>query len=335
MDRNGDRPVSNGDAMREEALAWFVRLQSGDDDSALSPAERKAFSDWLARDPSHRREYDRLAGLWTDIGALPDPRLPKARRSDAPRPGAHRPAAPRAASPILSRRRVLTGAAACAAALATVTVLPTWQDTVRSGTGERRSLALDDGSTVEMDAGSALTMRFSESERRATLTTGRARFIVAPDSQRPFLVTCANGTVRTPAATFVVHRQPDDAVVAVEDGTLALSVNGGAPERLSAGQCQPYGAEGPRPLIPDGVAMETAWRHGRLVFQDQRLETAVADLNRYHPARILLWDESIAGLRVEGSVDIARPDAALKAITRTLPVRTLQLSPYLILLRSA
>ncbi|MGF7178222.1 FecR family protein [Azospirillum doebereinerae] len=325
MDRNGDRPVSNGDAVREEALAWFVRRQSGDADTALSPAERAAFEDWLARDPSHRREYDRLAGLWTDIGALPDPRRTKPVRR-APKP---------TTSPVLSRRRILTGGVACAAALAAVTVLPTWRNTVRSGTGERRTLALTDGSTIEMDAGSALTMEVSEGERRVALTAGRARFVVAPDSARPFVVSSANGVLETSKAVFVVHRRPDGAVVAVEDGTLALSVNDGAPERLTAGQCRPYCADGLRPPIDGGVAMETAWRQGRLVFQDQRLETVVADLNRYHPAHILLWDDSIAGLRVEGSVDIARPDAALKAITRTLPVRTVQLSPYLVLLHSA
>ncbi|CAO3426711.1 FecR family protein [Azospirillum doebereinerae] len=329
MDRNGDRPVSNGDAVREEALAWFVRRQSGDADSALSPAERTAFEDWLARDPAHRREYDRLTGLWADLGALPDPRRSKPPRL-APRQGKAR-----AASPVLSRRRILAGGAACAAALAAVTVLPTWRNTVRSGTGERRTLALDDGSTVELDAGSALTMDFSQSERRAALSAGRARFAVAPDAGRPFVVSSANGVVETSGAVFVVHRRPDGAVVAVEDGTLALSVNGAAPERLTAGHCRPYCADGLRPPIEGGVAMETAWRQGRLVFQDQRLETVVADLNRYHPAHILLWDDSIAGLRVEGSVDIARPDAALKAITRTLPVRTVQLSPYLVVLRSA
>lgn len=326
MDRDGDRGAENdgaadGGGPRDEALAWFVRLGSGD----ATPAERAAFAGWLARDPAHKREYDRLSGLWSDLDALP------AKRRAAPSVPARRSlAAP-------TRRRVLmAGGLACAAALAGVAVLPHWRDTLRSGIGERRNVALDDGTVVEMDAGSALSMAFSDAERRATLGEGRARFVVAPDSAaRPFVVACANGVLRAVDAVFVVHRRPDETVVAVESGSVALSVNGGPADRLAAGTCRPYGAEGLLAPLPGGVAMETAWRHGRLVFQDQRLDSAVADLNRYHPARILLWDDALAGLRVEGSVDIARPDAALRAITRTLPVRMVQVSPYLILLRTA
>lgn len=318
-----DSDLAGGGA-RAAALAWFVRLQSGD----AGPADRAAFAEWLARDPAHRREYEALGGLWADLGGVPDPR----RRPRPPSP-ARSPA--RSSAP--TRRRVLMGGgAALAAGVAGLAVTTdAWRGGVRTGTGERRSLALDDGSVVELDAGSALRVEFSSQERRLRLTEGRAQFVVARDPERPFVVACVNGRVEALGTVFVVHRHPDSVVVAVEEGSVALSVEGAPPARLAAGQCRRYGPDGPGPLLRDGVAAETAWRRGRLVFQDQRLADVVADLNRYHPARILLWDAALADLRVDGSVDLSRPDAALNAIARTLPVRTLRPIPSLILLRSA
>ncbi|MDQ2106509.1 FecR/PupR family sigma factor regulator, partial [Azospirillum isscasi] len=69
MDRNRDQP-DLPETPRDAALAWFVRMESGDADAA----DRRAFSAWLAQDPAHRREYDRLAGLWGDLDRVADPR---------------------------------------------------------------------------------------------------------------------------------------------------------------------------------------------------------------------------------------------------------------------
>ncbi|SMH39934.1 FecR family protein [Azospirillum agricola] len=339
MEGNGERPALTGDP-REDALAWFVRLESGDAD----PADRRAFADWLARDPAHRREYDRLAGVWDDLDRVPDPRQGPRRE---PRQGPRRiTRAPRAAP---TRRRFLAygmagGAAACAAGLGGTVAMTAWAGDIRTATGERRTATLDDGSVVNLDAGSALAVDFSPAERRVRLIDGRARFVAAPDPGRPFVVACAGGELATSGATLILHRQPESAVAAVEEGTAVLTVGTAPPVQLLAGHCRSYGLGGlgglggpggPGPLMPDGVAAETAWRQGRLVFQGQPLDAVIADLNRYHPARILLWDRPLAELRVDGSVDVTRPDAALNAITRILPVRTLHPVPGLVIIRSA
>lgn len=314
MERNRDQPDLSG-APRDAALAWFVRMESGNADAA----DHRAFSAWLAQDPVHRREYDRLAGLWGDLDRVPDPR--KARR-----------AAP-------TRRRFLAfgaagGAAACAAALGGVVVLTGWPGDLRTGIGERRTVALDDGSVLTLDADSAVAVAFTAGERRVRLTEGRAHFVTAPDPGRPFVVACADGRITTADASFVVHRCLDSVVVAVESGTASLTTGKEPPLPIAAGQSRSYGPDGPGPLLSQGVAVENAWRHGRLVFQGQPLDAVIADLNRYHPARIVLWDRPLAGLRFDGSVDIGRPDAALNAILRTLPLRTLRPVPGLVIIRS-
>lgn len=307
---DGAEPPDSGHSPRDAALAWFVRLESGD----ANAADRAAFARWLAQDPAHRREYAHLSDVWGDLDRVPDPRMTSRR-------------------PAVTRRRLLAGAAAAAAAIGVVPVIGT--DTIRTGTGDRRSLTLEDGSSVDLDAASAVVPDFSLSDRRVRLSEGRARFTVASGRDRPFTVTCGGHSVTTRDAVFLVHQRADAVVVAVEQGMVAVARQGIHQDHVTAGSCRSYGPDGSGTPVPDGVAIETAWRRGRLVFRNQPLEAVVADLNRYHPARILLWGRSLADLRVDGSVDITRPDMALNAIVSTLPVRTQHPLPGLILLRAA
>lgn len=307
---DGAEPPDSGHNPRDAALAWFVRLESGD----ANATDRTAFARWLARDPSHRQEYARLSGVWSDLDRVPDPRVATRR-------------------PVVTRRRLLAASAAAAAAFGIVPAIGT--AAIRTGTGDRRSLTLEDGSSVDLDAASAVVPDFSPSDRRVTLSEGRARFTAAPGRERPFTVACGDHGVTTRDAVFLVHRRAGAVVVAVEQGTVTVARHGIHQDHVTAGACRIYGPDGSGTPVPDGVAIETAWRQGRLVFRDQPLEAVVADLNRYHPARILLWGRSLADLRVDGSVDITRPDMALTAIVRTLPVRTQHPLPGLILLRAA
>lgn len=313
MTRGPDDSAPDTDnSPRNAALAWFVRLESGDADAG----QRADFARWLAQDPAHRREYERLAGVWRDLDRVPDPR-PARRRS------------------AVTRRGLLAGAGAAAAVAVAVAFTPViGSGTIRTGTGERRSLTLDDGSLVDLDAGSGITPAFTPADRRVRLVDGRARFTAAAGRDRPFTVTCGDHSVTTRDAAFTVHGHTEGVVVAVEHGTVEVARHGIHQATLGAGACRIHGAAGPGTPVPDGVTIESAWRQGRLVFRDQPLAAVVADLNRYHPARIVLWGAALAGLRVDGTVDITRPDTALNAIARTLPVRMQQPVPGVILLRA-
>jgi transmembrane sensor len=67
-------------AIDDDAAAWVVRQERG-----LTAAEQDAFSQWLAADARHQaafaeqrwswEELDRLNGLQSSVGAVPDPKL--------------------------------------------------------------------------------------------------------------------------------------------------------------------------------------------------------------------------------------------------------------------
>ena len=312
---------------RDEALAWFVRLNSGD----ATDNDRTRFAEWLRAGAENRAAYDRLEDVWADLDRVPDPRRARQPRRTA-----------------LSRRTMLAGATGAAASAGFVMLASgiTVHDIegmltadYRTGTGERRTITTPDGSTVELDACTSIALEFDANVRRLRLLSGRAMFTVAPDRTRPFEVACAGGTIRALGTAFAVHRRPTDTAVAVAESAVTVTV--GTPEtrggtaRVTQGQRITYGAAGLGRIVSAADGAETAWRRGKMIFRDRPLGDVVADLNRYRPGRIAIWDDALLNLHVDGVFNTASPEAALDAIVGTLPVQGVRLTPYLVILRSA
>lgn len=313
----------------QQALAWFVRLQSG----ATSAAERAGFDAWVARDPAHRRAVDRLAALWSDLDAVADPR-----RIVVPLPAAR--AAPGRFMP--SRRQFLaagTAAAACAGLVYWTGATAFLTSDFRTATAGRRRVDLPDGSQVELDADTAIAVDFTTARRRVDLQQGRAYVFVADADSRPFDVVCADGVTTAQSAAFVIHRRARDVAVAVVEGTASVAwprrAASATEARLFADQRLAYGPTGLGAVENTTGRSDLAWRNGRLVFEDQPLRQVIADLNRYREGAIVVLDSGLLDLRISGTFDIRQPDRVLDAIRSTLPVRSVALTRFLVVLRAA
>ena len=304
--------------VRDAALSWFSRAHSGD----ATKDDLLGLELWLASDPLHRFEYDRLADVWSTLDALPDPR---SRRTTV-------------APSFISRRMFLGGTAlAAVGGIIAVTGLP---DFIASdhytGTSEVKTMTLADGSVVELDAASAMSLEFTPSKRQILLQRGRAFFKVAKDTERPFIVSAADGNTTALGTEFVVHVTSEDVTIAVQESAVLVATStGGVPARIDAGETISYGPQGLGAIVRTALESETAWRRGKLIFEDQPLGRVIADVNRYRSGTIRITDKSLLNLRVSGIFDIKNPDGVLDAITQTLPVQRIELTRYLVLLRPA
>jgi len=122
------------------------------------------------------------------------------------------------------RRRLLAVASCALIFVATGAVW--WQSTrypiYATDIGERRSMTLADGSTVDLNARSKLRIRFTNDERRVELLGGQALFQVAKDKNRPFIVASGDATVRAVGTQFDVHRKDSGTTVTVLEGRVAV-----------------------------------------------------------------------------------------------------------------
>lgn len=325
---------ANTDAIEAEALRRFLAREAG------GPAD-PALAAWLADDPAHRRAYEALATAWDELGGLED-LAAEARRLE-------RATAPSPMSRPNRRGALALAGGALAAGLLGVAVAPAllrgWRADHATGVGEVATRRLADGSVLTLDADSALSINMTGDGRRVELLRGRAWFAVAPDPDRPFVVRAGTGTTSAAGAEFSVG--PEFSVshvgaeveVTVGARTVAVTLDARTEttptRRLSAGERGRYGPDGFSPVAAIDPVTAQAWRTGKLVFEDRPLAEVVEEIARYHPGRILITDDAVAGRRVSGVVDGRDPDRALRAIVGTLPVRLQSFGPYLTLLHRA
>lgn len=309
-------PDGGGSTDRQaEAAAWFTRMNSGE----VTPAEIDEFRTWYARCRDNAAEYHRLERLWMQFD-----RLPIASRE-------HKTRAPQR----LSRRTLLIGGGVTASALA-AGWLGNIQDYIVSdeftAIAEIRETRLPDGTGVTLDADSALAIDFSDDRRRLRLQRGRAFFDVAADGRRPFAVEAKGGQVEALGTQFVVSIFGDEVSTSVQESAVSVTAPSGEHIRLSAGETVSYRAAGLGAVGVADAEIDTAWRHGRLIFNDKPLNSVVSDVNRYRHGRLQIVGTSLERLRVSGVFDVKNPDGILDAIVSTLPVRAIEVTPLLVLL---
>lgn len=308
-----DKDHSNEDSVREEAIAWWVARRSG----PLPEAEEEAFFAWLGRDPAHAAAFADIAGMVRHVrGMTPSPR--RAPRATA---SAYRPAA---------------AALAMAAALALWIGFADLSILLRAdratGVGETRSLVLEDGSRVHLDARSAIALHYGAGERRVALLQGEALFEVAKDHARPFVVAAAEGTVTARGTAFDVALTRAGARVTVTEHSVDVR-SGGRDVTVAEGSETSYArdraAEAPRRI---DVEAATAWRRGKLIVEDAPLSDALDALARHRRGYIVCLRRADCERRVTGVFGAGDPLRALREIEASLGLTATFLTDYLIVL---
>ena len=318
----------------EAAAQWMLRHDRG-----LSAVEQDEFLRWLTADARHQAawaevreawgEFDRLAGLQTSLGAIPDPDLLAPRRR-------------------LRGRSVWRWGAVVLALAAAVAVgfflyprahpaaAPVPPAVDLASALEQRTL--EDGSVVTLNHGADVQVTYTLTERRVRLLRGEASFAVAKNPARPFIVSAGLIDVRAVGTAFNVRLSPAAVEVLVTEGVVqvnpALPVAATAtglpvaPTLVHANQrvivdhqtmlVPPRVAS----LPPTEVASRLTWLPRLLDFTDAPLDDIVAEFNRHNVVRLVLGEPGLEGLRlsatfrsdnVEGFVRLMAADFGLRA----------------------
>jgi len=330
-----DFRIKAEDARRESAADWVVRLQSPLSAPAeLCVDEALSFDAWLDAHPANASAYDATLAVLLELeAAAPAVSARIGRKAERAR------LSPRRFSPHSWLAAV--GAAAVAATVA-VAVMPFGASQVASRTyitakGEHRTLNLADGTVVDLNGSSKLTVALGRYDRRVTLPEGEAVFDVAPDKARPFLIAAGDRTVRVVGTRFDVRERSGDLSVTVERGIVeVLPAEGvaGRTWRLHPGQRLDHtdGAQAVKIRAAD-PAQVFSWRSGRLIYRDQPLGDVIADLNAQFPAPIRLEDPALGDVRVSGVLVLDNQAAVIRRLALLAPIRALPSAGEILLRR--
>ncbi|MBN8808936.1 MAG: FecR domain-containing protein [Sphingomonas sp.] len=257
----------------ETAIGWHLRQ------AEMSTLDWAAFVDWLEADPAHAAAFDAVAQADRMVADATFPVV--AANDDAPLAPHER-----------GRWRWFAGSGAVAALIAALLVPAALVKhgapyDVSTKAGERRTVALGDGTSIEMSGGTTLKLDRNDA-RVATLENGEATFHVRHDAGAPFTLTSGALTVRDLGTVFNVARDGQRLSVAVSEGAVMFQPDREA-VRLGAGDVltahEDSGRVTREKVSPDTVG---GWRSGSLSFQGQSLGEVAATLNRLYAFDIVV-----------------------------------------------
>ncbi len=344
------RPPINRQVI-EEASEWFVAMDGGDVDIET----RRRFHEWLARSPDHIEAYLKILPVWEDGAQLDTHANDREALIVWARTGTNivplavpKPAAaevvPRDRAPSradVARKNLYEYAFAASVALtasAALTFFVVNKGVYATSVGEQRSVALDDGSSVELNSRSKVSIRFNGRERFIELLEGQALFKVAKDPARPFVVQSGETSVRAVGTQFDVYKKRTGTIVTVVEGKVAVASQ--VPVPPLSGTSQPpslgsassgnsgMGAFGPVVLnagqqltVDRSVSMQpkqtnpavvTAWTQQQLVFFRTPLPEVAEEFNRYNKRQLVVRDGGLKAFHVSGTFSSTDPSLLIQ-----------------------
>jgi transmembrane sensor len=306
----GSRSLLDPKAL-EEAAEWLVRWSERE----LDAGERAAWEQWKASSPERGEAWARAQLLQSRMGGLPQA----------------------LALSVLDRPRSPERRAAIGKLAMLLAVLPAgwggwqlsrrqqWTADYHTAVGERRELALADGSQVTLNTDTAIDVLYDAKQRLIRLRAGEILVQTAADSAlpaRPFLVASAHGSMQALGTRFTVREQPQRTHLAVLEGAVKVVLadnRQASPRVIDAGQRTDFSAQAFGPVVlaaPD----VSAWTHGMLMADQMRLADFAAELARYRRG-FVRCDPAIGELPVSGAYPISDGQRTLNMLAHTYGIK--------------
>lgn len=321
-----DIPNFMHEQIAAEADEWLLQLHAAEPPHAL----REAFTEWLMRSPAHIEAYLTVSRTWHALAAPNGPEWTKdaliaAARAEqepdnvTPLRGERLPAPVLRPRPVRSRALVALAASTALAAVGVWLFRDYWPsaDDFKTAVGEQRSLTLADRSVVYLNTDSEIRLRWTARERHIDLLRGEARFQVAKNAARPFIVATREATVRAVGTVFNVRTGEATTQVAVLEGRVEVNADRGNAESppvhnapdllLAAGQRAAVTRQGVEADVGPPIERVAAWTERRLVFRGDPLGAVVAEFNRYRTQALIVDDPALAGVRINGVFELDDP----------------------------
>jgi len=191
--------------------------------------------------------------------------------------------------------------------------------------GDSKVVVLSDESTVTMNTDTLINIQFDEQHRRLVLDRGEAYFKVAKNPDRPFIVYAGDGQITAVGTAFSVYKRQNVVEVTVTEGKVTVQSDraildtlpapsmddelsgSGTPITavlLQSGQVVSYDDE---KIIAQVETVETnvivknlIWQQGMLAFEAEPLENVIAEFSRYNQQEIIIVDDELKALKVDG-----------------------------------
>jgi transmembrane sensor len=301
-------PADFSSQVAEQAVHWWMEIQQG----PLNPRQKIAWQQWLDAHNEHRRAWEHIQRVNQRLRGLSSPLAHAA--LNAPKSAGRRQA--------LKLLLILGAGSAVTWGIREHNPLTPLLADYRSPIGQRRKVPLGDGSQVQLNTASSVDVRTEGQQRLIRLLEGEMLLTAA----QAFQVQTAQGLLKTQGGRLNVRQFPDHTQVAVFEGGVELTPDGGSPRMLQAARQLSFGTRGigaPLPLD----ANSGAWADGMLVAAHMRLGDFLDELGRYRRGQ-LNCASNVADLLISGTYPLDDSERILDLLEISLPVKVRRFTRY-------
>jgi transmembrane sensor len=199
--------------------------------------------------------------------------------------------------------------------------------------GEQASFDLPDGSTVQLNTNSLLTISFSDNHRQLNLIKGEALFDVEKDKSRPFTVSSGQQSFTALGTIFNVQKSDNNHLeLIVTEGRVLIADSNEPLPTLTRKIAYSTLQEGNNIIVAGEKAViinkaqlpinkissdpnELAWQKGMLIFDGESLNDALDEISRYTDIRFTIEDQQLANIRVAGYFKAGDVKSLLESLT--------------------
>ena len=313
--------TNNNDNAPVTAAEWAQRMERG----AMDEEAMHAFEAWLSASPTNGEDFQDAQSAWMAT-IVPDDAL-EAVLALAPDPIPE----PKPLLKWLTRLQALwsdipfqphgiyaSAVLLFAIGVAYVGALPRGHgplEVVVTGIGQSQSLALPDGSVIELNTRTRLGYAYSSTSRTVELYEGEAFFDVEPDRDRPFEIAVGGSVVRVLGTSFNVKFVNDRFELAVTEGLVTVeTANRSEGFQVTQGGYVQTGAAGQVLIRDRDPWLEMAWREGAIAFENESLRDVLDELDRYFQESLSV-SEQYSGERFTGVIFINDVHEALEQLS--------------------
>jgi transmembrane sensor len=202
-----------------------------------------------------------------------------------------------------------------------------------TGVGERRTIRLSDGTEATLNTDSRIIARVNGDRREVVVEQGEVFFDVAHLDGAAFNVFSHEARIHVTGTRFNVRRHSSFTDVDLLEGSVDIGARSAVDAKglsLAAGQAIRIDIHGQptAPLSPARAAYIEDWRQGRISFDHTRLSEAVAEMNRYSQTPLVLDDQELGNLLIDGVFEAGDTAAFARALRDLRGVHIRREGPY-------
>ncbi|MFJ7795877.1 FecR domain-containing protein [Pseudomonas sp. NPDC096950] len=298
-------PPDFSNRVAEQAVYWLLEMQQG----PLNPRQQHAWQQWHDGHSEHQRAWEHIQRVNQRLRGLSSPLAHAA--LTAPKSGSRRQA--------LKLLLILGAGSAVTWGMREHNPLTPLLADYRSPVGQRRNVALGSGSQLQLNTATSVDV---EADGLIRLLEGEMLLTAA----RGFGVRTAQGLLKTQGARMNVRQFADRTQVAVFEGRVELTPDGGAPLLLQSARQLSFGPRGIGNALPLD-ANSGAWADGMLVAAHMRLGDFLDELGRYRRGQ-LNCDAKVADLLISGTYPLDDSERILQMLEISLPVKVRRFTRY-------